>query len=115
MSRRACWAWLWMAAMALLMLSRLTSTRFLMLRALAAYLRVLSVSSMLESATLTHAIMHVLLLPPSESCSILVSLDCLRHTTTGPFASGDRCPVPDLLDIENCKGRALVPAASRHK
>mmetsp|Transcript_66742 Transcript_66742/g.211235 ORF Transcript_66742/g.211235 Transcript_66742/m.211235 type:complete len:280 (+) Transcript_66742:1076-1915(+) len=45
-----------------------------MLRARLAYLRVLSVSSRLPSALLTHAIMSVVELPPRESCSILVSL-----------------------------------------
>lgn len=45
----------------------LTMGLFLILRALSAYRSVLMVSSMFESAGLTHAIISVWLLPPKES------------------------------------------------
>lgn len=58
--------------------SLLTTGLFLMWRALSAYRSVLSVSSRLMSAGLTHAIMTVRLLPPSESCSSRVSFESLH-------------------------------------
>jgi hypothetical protein len=58
--------------------SLLMTGLFLMRRALSAYLRVLSVSSLLMSAGLTQAIITVRLLPPSESCSTRVSLESLQ-------------------------------------
>mmetsp|Transcript_11029 Transcript_11029/g.28282 ORF Transcript_11029/g.28282 Transcript_11029/m.28282 type:complete len:492 (+) Transcript_11029:544-2019(+) len=63
------------AAMAFTLSSaRLATTRFLMPREMDAYLSVLSVSSMQESAGLTHATITVLALPPRLSCSTRVNL-----------------------------------------
>mmetsp|Transcript_30928 Transcript_30928/g.87591 ORF Transcript_30928/g.87591 Transcript_30928/m.87591 type:complete len:204 (+) Transcript_30928:2976-3587(+) len=62
------------ASPTLLCSSRLATTLFLMFRALEVYLRVLRVSSMLESAGLTHAIIMVRAFPPRLSCSKRVSL-----------------------------------------
>lgn len=62
---------------------RLSTGLFLIVRARCAYLSVLRVSSTASSALLTHAIMSVLLLPPSESCSSLVSLESLYGTCRG--------------------------------
>ena len=67
--------------------SLLTMGLFLMFLALLAYFSVFSVSSKLISAGEMHAIMIVLLLPPSESYRIRVSLESLYGTCPLFFSS----------------------------